>query len=58
MNRWIVSKHEKPALTPPDGVDESGADEADRETEGELLDCPQPDPEDLETMASEANKEL
>ena len=57
-NRWIVSKHEATALTPPDDDDENGADEEGPETEAELPDRPPPDPEDPGTKAVEANKEL
>ena len=45
------------APTPPDNVDESGADESDLETEEESMDRPPPDPEDQETMATEAHTE-
>ena len=57
-NRWIVSKHEETALTPPDETDESGAVEEDPGTEEEPLDRPPPDPEAPGTMAVEANTEL
>ena len=55
VNRWIVSKHEATAWTPPDG---SGAGAGDLWTEEELQARPLPDPADLETTASEANKVL
>ena len=58
MNRWIVSKHEATAWTPLDETDGSEVDAGGPWTEEEQPDRRPPDPEDLETTASEANKEL
>ena len=57
INRWIVSRHEKPALTDPDAVDEHEAGSTEPCPEAEPPDRLLPAPEAPETKASGANKE-
>ena len=57
INRWIVSRHEEPALTDPDAVDEHEAGSTEPCLEAEPPDRLLPAPEAPETKASRANKE-
>ena len=57
INRWIVSRHEEPALTDPDAVDEHEAGSTEPCPEAEPPNRLLPAPEAPETKASGANKE-